>query len=526
MDQERWNLSQILGQLTRSTDTSNGKPTSPSSTDNKFSRYQYDMKQAAAMRASSRRCVKSVPKEFTADDVVLGLNGLDKAIQYKQNNQDEMSLKLYQMSLELLIKILSSPTQIALPFGLSRSVIESRVNEALSEAEQIKLILDQKTDGDSPNSISKINSRYSVSGTRCSTLQSLNSNDVSPKSTNSMNTRRCDGVKKGSTKLQPSRSVGHLKPATSCIVPDSKSDMDQTILRDFFVPSASLEKTTWNDIAGLQHVKQALQEAAILPLIRPDLFTGLRKPRNVLLYGPPGTGKTMLVKAVAHESQSSLFIVTSSALTSKWLGEAEKLVRSLFTVANKSSPSIVFIDEIDALLSSRKSDGEHEASRRLKTEFMIQIDGMIQTQDAVSDSTRNVLLLACTNCPWDIDSAIIRRFPRRIYIPLPDSESRKSLLNNILKKQIGNHSITGSQVSSIVRRTEGYSCSDITSVASEAAFGPIRSMSVTALRSTRQNDMRPVEMRDFDQALQTVQRSVTVEQLKKYDEWHKEQAAV
>jgi spastin len=178
---------------------------------------------------------------------------------------------------------------------------------------------------------------------------------------------------------------------------NSNDPLVQTIKSDLYVDPSQLQETSWDDIAGLETAKQSLQEAAILPLIRPDLFTGLRKPQNILLYGPPGTGKTMLVKAVAKESQCLLFICTASALTSKWHGEGEKLVRTLFEVARAAAPSIIFVDEMDALLSSRKSDGEHEASRRFKTEFMTQMDGIVKGNN---NNGKHLLVISCTNCPW------------------------------------------------------------------------------------------------------------------------------
>jgi spastin len=132
---------------------------------------------------------------------------------------------------------------------------------------------------------------------------------------------------------------------------------------------------TWDDIAGLSFAKQTLQEAVILPNLRPDLFTGLRAPpRGVLLFGPPGTGKTLLAKAVATESGFAFFSIAASSVTSKFLGEGEKLMKGLFGVARRLEPAVIFFDEIDALMSARK-DNEHEASRRIKTEFMTQVRG-------------------------------------------------------------------------------------------------------------------------------------------------------
>lgn len=228
---------------------------------------------------------------------------------------------------------------------------------------------------------------------------------------------------------------------------------------------------------------------------------------------------------MANESGSSLFVVTSSALTSKWMGESEKLVKSLFHIAHELAPSIIFIDEMDALLSARKSEGEHEASRRLKTEFMVNIDGVVQQNEGNRDS-QNVLLLACTNCPWDIDSAVLRRFSRRIYVPLPDKEARKALIKYLLTNKMDHHSISAKDITTIVRRTEGFSCSDINAIASEAAFGPIRSLPINKIKEAKSDEMRPIDISDFDLAFEIVTKSVNSDLVKKYDEWNKQQQAI
>ena len=135
------------------------------------------------------------------------------------------------------------------------------------------------------------------------------------------------------------------------------------------------QEVAWDDIAGLEFAKETVKEIVVYPLLRPDIFTGLRgPPKGLLLFGPPGTGKTLIGKCIAHQSNCTFFSISASSLTSKWVGEGEKMVRALFAVAKVHQPSVVFIDEIDSLLTSR-SEGEHESSRKIKTEFLVQLDG-------------------------------------------------------------------------------------------------------------------------------------------------------
>jgi len=221
------------------------------------------------------------------------------------------------------------------------------------------------------------------------------------------------------------------------------------------------DEVHWDDVAGLDGAKNALKEAVVYPFLRPDLFMGLREPaRGMLLFGPPGTGKTMLARAVATESKSTFFAISASSLTSKWHGESEKLVRALFALAKVLAPSIIFVDEIDSLLSARSGSSEHEASRRSKTEFLIQWSDLqraaagrdTHAKGETGDPTR-VLVLAATNVPWDIDEAARRRFVRRQYIPLPEAETRELQLRTLLGHQ--NHDLSERDISKMVDLTDG-----------------------------------------------------------------------
>ncbi|KAJ4906329.1 Protein SUPPRESSOR OF K(+) TRANSPORT GROWTH DEFECT 1 [Raphanus sativus] len=249
---------------------------------------------------------------------------------------------------------------------------------------------------------------------------------------------------------------------------DGGEDAEQSKLRAGLNSAIVREKPNikWTDVAGLESAKQALQEAVILPVKFPQFFTGKRRPwRAFLLYGPPGTGKSYLAKAVATEADSTFFSVSSSDLVSKWMGESEKLVSNLFEMARESSPSIIFVDEIDSLCGQRGEGNESEASRRIKTELLVQMQGVGHSDD-------KVLVLAATNTPYALDQAIRRRFDKRIYIPLPEAKARQ----HMFKVHLGDtpHNLTESDFEYLGLKTEGFSGSDVSVCVKDVLFEPVR----------------------------------------------------
>eukprot|EP00698_Gefionella_okellyi_P021273 TRINITY_DN6853_c0_g1_i1.p1 TRINITY_DN6853_c0_g1~~TRINITY_DN6853_c0_g1_i1.p1 ORF type:complete len:504 (+),score=119.89 TRINITY_DN6853_c0_g1_i1:123-1634(+) len=280
---------------------------------------------------------------------------------------------------------------------------------------------------------------------------------------------------------------------------------------------------TWDTIAGLGDAKRLLKEAVVLPQLMPEYFTGIREPwKGVLLFGPPGTGKTMLAKAVATEAHTTFFNCSAAALVSKWHGQSEKMVRCLFAMARYYSPSTVFFDEIDAIGTQRGSMNEHEASRRLKAELLQQIDGVVSGSE--QEGVR-VMVLATTNCPWDLDDALRRRLEKRIYIPLPDASGRAECLRLYLKDVKLQEDV---QVEQLVAFTDGYSGADLKILCRDASMMQIRRLmadmdplKIKELADAGQLD-NSVSMNDFTIALRNTKPSGSKTEAQRYEQWSAE----
>ncbi|KIK66000.1 hypothetical protein GYMLUDRAFT_218784 [Collybiopsis luxurians FD-317 M1] len=423
---------------------------------------------------------------------------LDRAVEIVQKAIDEdiqqhydVAYKLYMNSLDYFMLALKYEKN-----EKSKLLIRTKINEYLSRAETLK---------------EHVNSQNEKRG------------------------KSAVGVNGGTTGIGPN---GKQK--------EDGDDPEMKKLRDSLA-GAILSETPnvrWDDVAGLEGAKASLKEAVILPLKFPHLFTGKRTPwKGILLYGPPGTGKSYLAKAVATEAKSTFFSVSSSDLVSKWQGESERLVKQLFQLARESKPSIIFIDEIDALTGTR-NESESEGSRRIKTEFLVQMNG-------VGHDDTGVLVLGATNIPWQLDNAIKRRFEKRIYIPLPGVDARKRMFEIHIGStpcQLGTKDYRV-----LADNTDGYSGSDIAVVVRDALMQPVRKLlSATHFKQISDPETGvmkwtpcspgdpeavekswetleadeliepPLKLADFMNSLETNKSTCTLADIKKHEDWTKE----
>jgi len=367
------------------------------------------------------------------------------------------------------------------------------------------------------------------------------------------------GLEVGGKKVAPGSAAGGKKEAKAVEDTDKGEDFyDNQLLK--VLPTAGMDKeykelamgiqrdiltknpgVTWDTIVGLNHAKSLLKEAVVMPLKYPQFFTGLLAPwKGVLLFGPPGTGKTLLAKAVATECETTFFNISASTVVSKWRGDSEKLVRVLFDLARFHQPSTIFIDELDSLMSARGGgDSEHEGSRRMKTELLIQMDGLLR------ETQEQVFLLAASNLPWDLDSAMLRRLEKRVLVNLPEKHARAAMFKTSLPEGFAEKL----DYDRLAGLTEEWSGSDIRLLCKEAGMHPLRRL----MKDIERAEAAPVEAKsnkrraadkakekdskeptpiadlkvgavteaDVEQALKTVHRAPAAH-LDKYVEWQEQ----
>ncbi|XP_058027048.1 katanin p60 ATPase-containing subunit A-like 2 isoform X2 [Ahaetulla prasina] len=269
----------------------------------------------------------------------------------------------------------------------------------------------------------------------------------------------------------PDPSERLLKPLGALLgMTAEMRELATIVSKDIYLHNPNVK---WNCIIGLDAAKRLVKEAVVYPIRYPQLFTGILSPwKGLLLYGPPGTGKTLLAKAVATECNTTFFNISASTIVSKWRGDSEKLVRVLFELARYHAPSTIFLDELESVMSQRGTvpGGEHEGSRRMKTELLVQMDGLARSDDLV-------FVLAASNLPWELDYAMLRRLEKRILVDLPNQEARQAMIQHWLPPVSNSGGVelrTELDYNLLSQETEGYSGSDIKLVCKEAAMRPVR----------------------------------------------------
>ena len=284
---------------------------------------------------------------------------------------------------------------------------------------------------------------------------------------------------------------------------------------------------TWDDIAGLDEVKRTLMEALFYSLARPSIPVKIEPPRRFLLYGPPGTGKTMLAMAASNMLGATFFNVSVDRVLSRYVGDSPRMISAIFRQAIRHAPSIIFFDEIEVLVAKR--DTGKEAATGVVQTFLTELDGF-----KTKKLDKPVIVIAATNKPWMLDEAILSRFEKRIYIPLPDREARKQMFRIHLEKR--GFSIEGITYDELADLTEGYSGRDIRNVCQTAIMMMLRRanpgiieklMRIKDLSELQKETYRiePITREELLKAIETVKPAVTKEDIKRYEEWTKHYSA-
>jgi len=314
-----------------------------------------------------------------------------------------------------------------------------------------------------------------------------------------------EAYKKRVKELQSdSASIDH--PAEAPDLRDSKSiKLDQWVLTE--KPDIS-----WDEIAGLERPKRAIEEAIIFPVRRPDLFP-LGWPRGILFFGPPGCGKTLLAAAIASEIKGVFFCADAASLMSKWLGESERNVQQLFSkareVSENTQPAIVFLDEVDSLMGVRGEEVGGEV--RVRNQFLKEMDGILDKKKKF-----HVYVIGATNKPWVLDEPFIRRFQKRIYIPLPDIKARMDMF------QVYSHDLkfgNNLDFAELARMTEGYSGGDIRDLFQSTQMKVVRDFFQSGRAGDNSATPDPIRMEDFQSILAARRPSVSLSNLKRYFDW-------
>ncbi len=332
--------------------------------------------------------------------------------------------------------------------------------------------------------------------------------------------RYLSGIKKKSGPVHglevPPEPLEREEPVPAQASTEEKEiDEDTVRLRDMIEDTIVSERpdVRMSEVADLEDAKQAIDDAILAPMKHPELFRGkARQPwRGILLYGPAGCGKTLIAKAVASEIDATFFNVSAANIVSKWLGESERLVMTLFELARKNPPAIIFIDELDSIGVSRSGE-DVGGERRLKTQLLTELQGLGSRED------ERITVIGATNLPWELDFALRSRFEKRIHVPLPGRDARKKIFATHMEEIEMAPSVDFAELADL---TEGYSGRDISVVCREAAMEPIRELQTSGRLDEDAEifDLRPVERYDFLSAIENIRPATSPEDVKRYIDW-------
>ncbi len=315
-----------------------------------------------------------------------------------------------------------------------------------------------------------------------------------------------------------SLSLSNIKKHFPKGIPDELAHLRPELLDQVMPVFDHKTNVTWDAIAGLEEAKEKIKECIVWPMLHPHLFRGVLTPsKGFLFFGPPGTGKTLIAKAIANECKAKFFNITASDLTSKMHGDTEKLVTTLFEVARHLQPSIIFIDEIDALLSKRTATEADSPMLRMKSEFLTQLEG-------VSSKDDRVYFIGATNKPQNIDEAARRRMHNRLFIPLPDASARRMIIEQeILEDKECNQNLSKEDLKWVVGNTKGFSGADMALLCKEAAYKPVRQMQLLGKLDNikARPEFDAITLEHFKEALKTRKSSVSESDLEDLKKWNR-----
>jgi SpoVK/Ycf46/Vps4 family AAA+-type ATPase len=398
-----------------------------------------------------------------------------EAIRLDSQGSRGMAIQLYQRSIEALLKLV----QIYPEYKLNRIYME-RASAYQNRIKALQMAHGVKEEGQSP----KLNENDVQ---RIHTVNNPNNNDTAASSNRRVNT-------------SPSNVRGN--PSSE----ETKIDFDDLVMKE-------KPQVSWKEVIGLDDAKRAIRESIVYPTKRPDLFP-LGWPKGILLHGPPGCGKTLLAAAAAAEIDGYFINVDAAAMMSKWLGEGEKNVAKLFTLArrlneNEDVSVILFIDEIDSLLGTR--NGEVGGEIRVKNQFLTEMDGI---NGKLKEA--KLYVIGATNKPWSLEAGFLRRFQKRIYVTLPDNTSRINLFNQYTAPLRRDRSLKHDDLAKLA---EGYSASDIKDICQSAQLRVVNELFESGKAMEAEANPRSINMTDFKEIFKMRKPSVSIDMIRAYMRW-------